>query len=464
MSQQQIDLFDRDSFLINRAIQKIRDRFNIEVSLKDLIERPTIRNLAKFLEGDLQFKAISKILRQQDLDFTISWSPTSVATQPSPSSIQALLITGATGFLGTHMLYDLYESIDATIYVLIRAKDLAEARHILKNSLQKYELLDFSKEKRIIPIIGDLTQPRLGLKNEVFHDLSINIDAIYHLGAFVHHVYDYQTLRSTNVVGTQELIKLAMTSKKKWFYYISSVVAALERDKEGWILEQFPQKEDCGDVDGYSQTKWVCEKLLTKTAQLGLPVSIFRPCNITGRQKDGICSPYKDHMLSLIKGCIQMGLAPNWNNHLNFMPVDLVSQCIVKASLTLSFKNKVFNIVNRNRLPWLKFIEWLNQYGYKIEIISDEEWCEKHLPLLTSDNALFPLVGLYSNRSGFPEIYTGTSQTFQEDVENYKNENAAHIFDLLGKSPPDIDTHLLLIYFEYLHKCGYIKKPGGGKE
>jgi thioester reductase-like protein len=155
-----------------------------------------------------------------------------------------------------------------------------------------------------------------------------------------------------------------------------------------------------------------------------------------------------------------MGLAPHWGNQLNCMPVDLVSQSIVTASLTFSCANTVFNIVNRNRLPWLKLIEWLNRYGYKIEVISDEEWCEQHLPLLKSDNALFPLVGLYSNGSGVTED-PHTAPLSQKEAEQYVDQNGAHLFDLLGRSPPVIDTDVLRIYFHYLHQCGYIHKPTG---
>lgn len=456
---------DRDNQLMERAILKIRERFGFSVTFKDLMERATLRNLAKFVEGDLQFLDISKNLRKEDLAFKATWSPPalgklilSIAEQPKhqeslkrcPSNI---LITGATGFLGSHILCDLYNCMDGNIYVLIRANNKAEARLNLRNSFQRYELPDLSQKKRIIPILGDLTRKNLGIVGNGFENLSNRIDAIYHIGSFVHHIYDYQTLRATNVKGTQELIRLAMMSKQKQFFYVSSIVAALERDELGQIKEDFPKEDDCdGEVDGYSQTKWVCEKLLAEASQQGLPVCIFRPSNIMGRKKDGVCSPDKDHILNLIKGCIQMGLAPNWDMNLNFVPVDFVSRFIIKNSSLAS--RGVFHVINRNPLSWLQLINWLNNYGYKIEVISEDQWCEKHLPMLTSENALFPLLGLYANGKDSPNLCAWASQSSQ-GVEKYQKRTTK---DALCEEAPPVDDQLLSIYFDYLCRYGYLPK------
>ncbi|WP_075882761.1 thioester reductase domain-containing protein [Candidatus Protochlamydia sp. W-9] len=452
---QNLNLFEQESVLMNRAIQKIINRCNLNITIEDMLKRPTIRNLAKFFEGDLQFLKMSQELIKKDLENTGFWFPSSVIEQTAPNKLKTVLVTGGSGFLGSHLIKNLCELTKAKILVLVRASNILEAEVSLKNSIIKFKLDNLFETKQIVPLLGDLSKPFLGLNEKQFEILSYEIDAIYHLGASVHHIYDYQTLRSTNVLSTCELIKLAMLNKKKIFNYVSSVVAALERDKEGLVLEEFPNNNFCYEIDGYSQTKWVSEKLLTAAYKQGLPVTIFRPCNITGRSKDGVCSYEKNHLLSLIKGCIQMGVAPDWPIELNIMPVDLVSVCIAKASLCSNSRNKIFNIVNRNRLSWLQFIEWLKHYGYKIKVIPEAEWSGKHLSKITKNNALFHLACLYVNE---PDSFQANSQ-MEYTIENYHDENSFKIFKSMHVTYPIIDDNLLKIYFQYFHKCGFIDKP-----
>jgi len=114
-----------------------------------------------------------------------------------------ILLTGATGFLGAFLLNELLQQTEAEIVCLIRAKSQMAGWQRLKTTLHEYGIwqADFSPRITIQP--GDLVQPLLGLSPNDFQTLAESIDAIYHNGAWVHHVSPYSLLRATNVLGTR---------------------------------------------------------------------------------------------------------------------------------------------------------------------------------------------------------------------------------------------------------------------
>ena len=69
----------------------------------------------------------------------------------------------------------------------------------------------------MIPVCGDLAEPRLGLSPQDFDSLAATIDAVYHNGAYVNFVYPYQVLKPANVAGTVEVLRLATQPRSSRF-------------------------------------------------------------------------------------------------------------------------------------------------------------------------------------------------------------------------------------------------------
>lgn len=133
----------------------------------------------------------------------------------SPS---AVFLTGATGYLGAHILAELLTSTDVQVFALVRATDTASGRDRLEQTLQSYNLLqslltklldgylegDDEKpwfDNRVCVVLGDLSKPLLGLTQEDFKELAISIDSIIHCGADVNLVKPYEELKAANVLG-----------------------------------------------------------------------------------------------------------------------------------------------------------------------------------------------------------------------------------------------------------------------
>lgn len=131
----------------------------------------------------------------------------------------AILLTGATGFLGSHLLEELINTTDAQINCLVRENQQSSDSR-LANRLEYY----FGQRdtgqigERIMTINGDLSQERLGLSEEAYNDLADTVEVIIHTAALVKHFGDYKDFYRINVQGTAEIIELARRADARLSY------------------------------------------------------------------------------------------------------------------------------------------------------------------------------------------------------------------------------------------------------
>ena len=201
---------------------------------------------------------------------------TCIKPVPVPKHI---FLTGATGFIGAFLLHELLQQTpEASIYCLVRSSDAESGKHRIRTNLERYLLWNEKFNSRIIAVVGDLAQPRLGLSEQQFTDLASAIDVIYHNGALVNLIYPYAALREANVLGTQEVLRLASLIKVKPVHFISTldVFQSSVYSEMNAILEPDELTHCEGLSDGYDQTKWVAEKLVMTARDRGLPICIYR--------------------------------------------------------------------------------------------------------------------------------------------------------------------------------------------
>src|ERR1700721_3505907 len=77
-------------------------------------------------------------------------------------------------------------------------------------------------EARVIPVCGDLGQPKLGLMQDVWDYLASEIDTVFHNGATVNYLLNYDLMRNANVLGTNEVVRLAFEGRLKEFNFVST--------------------------------------------------------------------------------------------------------------------------------------------------------------------------------------------------------------------------------------------------
>ena len=443
------------SLLITELILQLKERYQADLSLHELLDNPTIRHLSQLIANNnyprKDYAKNKHLLADRLFPKEIQVKKLKCRALPP----KTILLTGATGFLGAHLLHALYHATEAKIYCLVREKHHLDATARINSNLAKYKFT-LTCNERITPLSGDLSLPQLGLSDTQFLDLADEIDTIYHNGADVHHLYNYDLLRTTNVLSTLDIIRLATQNKLKSIHYISTLSAASNYlNAENCIIEDFIPIDTSSPspLDGYSQSKWVSEQLLTAASLHGVPINIYRPGWILGQANTGTIPAENNHLLMLIKGCIQLGVAPTWDVMLNILPVDIISQLITAISLDTKTTTHVFNMVNNNTMPWVDLIHYLKQRGYDISLIDSSLWKEKHLKSIGPENALYALYALYANSQESDWIKNLSNISH---VDSHNTTYALNAYNLIA---PKIDNHLLTIYFDFLEQQGFINTP-----
>ena len=454
------------SLLATQLFSKVRHAFSVELPMSCLFESPTVVELAQLIEAAQQqnssaIESASVFLDNLDaeavLDPTIV--PNATANQKPKAKPAAILLTGATGFLGAFLLQELLQQTQAEIYCLVRAADARSGREKILSNLKRYQIEDESIFKRVTPIAGDLTAPLLGIAREEFQQLSAQIDVIYHNGALVNFTYPYAKLKAANVLGTQEVLRLASQTKLKSLHYISTVsvfdsVDYIHNPEKIRIEEpdRLPTSEKV--YGGYAQSKWVAEHLVTIAGDRGLPVSIYRPGTITGHSKTGAWNT-NDAVCRMLRGVIQLAKSPDLDISVNLVPVDYVAKTLVYLSQHCPTK-QVFHLVNPRSLSASHLVDLIRDRGYPVEQISYSQWQSELVRLspTAESNPLYSLLPTF-----FEEIVERVTlfETFkykpkfdcQNTLEALKNTNIIC---------PAIEE-LLETYLSYLNRQSLLKEP-----
>jgi amino acid adenylation domain-containing protein/thioester reductase-like protein/non-ribosomal peptide synthase protein (TIGR01720 family) len=440
-----------------QVMSLLRETLQIDLPLRYLFENPTVAELAAGFDSlltsqrdnittsslDLTAEAVldASIHIRKDFIYNVS---TDDKNKP-----QRIFLTGVTGFLGSHLLYELLQQTQKPIiYCLIRATDFEQAQQKLQSQLKFYQLWSEIDRERIIPVVGDLGKNYLGLSTSEFQKLASQIDVIYHCGAWINIIYPYSVLKPANVLGTQEIIRLASEIKVKPLHFISttSVLSASSPNEAGLILESDPLEQYQTLDNGYIQSKWVAEKLVMQARDLGLPVAIYRASRITGNTQTGI-SNTDDLFCRLVKGCLEMRVVPDMQMEDNLTPVDYVSKMIVHLSGQKESLGKAFHLVNPKSTKIKDLFNLIRSLGYPIQMIPVEQWHSE----ISLHNQMSDTDNLRVLSHIIPKVGVENSHEPQIDYEN--TINGVGNIDLMY---PALDQKLLKTYISYFISSGFI--------
>ncbi len=314
-------------------------------------------------------------------------------SQPKESRDGKILLTGGTGFFGPFLIKSLLEQQNDDIIVLVRAKDETSGFERLKQAFLaidcKDRLLD-EFDSRVSVVCGSLDRYQLGLKEQDWNFLSQNIHTIYHNGALVNYLLDYESMRGTNVDGTNEIIRLAFHVRLKVLNYISTTFIF------GWSTKDVLYETDCNEemalLDfGYSQSKWVSERLVENARSNGLPVRIFRP-GLISPSIDGKGYNF-DISIRLLSFMVKYGIGTSAKNQVSFTPADIGANNIVAISMIPESVNLTFHVTRDEFSSMQDVTGIIGQLAHKeFKNYPLKEFVPEVISHCKKDDLLFPLL------------------------------------------------------------------------
>jgi len=370
----------------------VADLFRLAEELERAPEEALVQlrhSLAAFREEQ---RAAEKQMMSNDRK--LLFEPSAPASLPAIPVMNHVLLTGGTGFIGPFLMKSLLEQTRAKIYVLVRASDDDRGKQRLRAAMESMgpcgAVLMQMFEARVIPICGDLGQQTLGLTQDVWDFLANEIDTVFHNGATVNYLFNYDRMRDANVMGTNEVVRLAFEGRPKEFNYVSTTFVF------GWavksVLFESDLNEDMELLDfGYSQSKWVAEQVVADARNKGLSTRIFRPALVSPSVTGG--GNNFDIAVRLVAFMVNHGIGVDTLNQVSFVPADVVANNIVAISSTPGTANQTYHVVRDDYANMLDITSLITKAtGRQFEIFSLPDFVPELIRRCRKEDLLFPLL------------------------------------------------------------------------
>ncbi|MDD4642071.1 MAG: amino acid adenylation domain-containing protein [Erysipelotrichaceae bacterium] len=284
-----------------------------------------------------------------------------------------ILLTGASGFLGSHILFELCKQT-RKIYCIVRDKQ----RFI--NAIDHYFTHDWYllNIDKIIIIKGDITSNNLGLSSSMYQYLCDNTKEIIHCAANVNHYGDDDAIIDVNVNGTENIVNLATLANAS-LHHISTTAIFGDKLDQHDILDHFD--EDMFDVNqnwqdnAYTKSKFLAENIIFKAIDNKLKAHVYRIDHLIDRQIDNVfqINPETNELYRIFKGLNMLNAVPDIlaDHQFYLTPVDDCAKAFIHLMYTDQTVYHVFNpkaLTIRECLPQLKIIT-IEQYQELIKTI-----------------------------------------------------------------------------------------------
>jgi len=317
-----------DSLAAAEILAALSDELGREVPLAWWFEARTFdelaTRLARFADLESSTSHASKCAAKANAELAVAdREPLALIPRGDllPDKIARVLLTGATGFLGAHLVESL-RARGVEVVCLVRAADDGAATARLAAALRSREIV--TPLDHVRAIAADLAAPELA---ERVGELAV--DAIIHAGATVSWLASYPALRGPNVSGTRALLELA-AARGLPFHHVSTISTAPRDGDEDSGLSF----EAAVATTPYALSKWIAEEHVRRAAAVGLPAAIYRPAMIAGHSQRGVGNP-EDFLTRYLAGCGELGLYIDRDDAvLDMTPVDFVADSIAMLAVT----------------------------------------------------------------------------------------------------------------------------------
>ena len=322
------------SLVVTRVIIEA-DKAGMHVAYGDVFANPTPRKLARLISGDSANAADDEIT---GFDYTainnlLQGNTLAAFRRGERQQLGNVLLTGATGYLGIHILRELIDSDAENIYCLVRGKNQEAAESRLR-TLLFYYFSDAFKDlfgKRLHIVLGDVTSDFAeGLK----------VDTLFNCAAIVKHFSEGTEIEDVNIGGAQRCVDYCVKTGAKLVHVSTASTRGLwagEVKDDVFTEQRLYMGQFLGNK--YIYSKFMAERLILNAVALhGLNAKIMRVGNLAARSTDGEFQANfaTNSFMGRIKVYNMLGCCPYSmrNKQVEFSPINEVARAIVLLSST----------------------------------------------------------------------------------------------------------------------------------
>ena len=353
---------------------RIRQQVRADFPHAEVYNRPSIAELAAWIDDNAGGGAEALDL-SRELELPAHIRPHGTAAPALKP--KRVFLTGASGFVGSHLLAALLRDTTACVVCHVRAEDAQAGELRLKRTLAQRRLGAVWDEARIQVVTGDLGRPRLGLDDSAVQLVVDGCDAIYHCAAQVDFLHPYASLKPANVDSVVTLLEWTAEGRAKSMHYVSTLaVIDPNNAREGTVTEQSALASWSGLVDGYSQSKWVGDALAREAQARGMPVAIYRLGAVTGDHAHAICNA-EDLIWRVAHLYADLEAIPDMDLPLNLTPVDDVARAILGLAGQQASWGRVFHLMSQEALRVRDIPPVFERLGMRLEPVGLESWLQR---------------------------------------------------------------------------------------
>lgn len=450
-----------NSLMAAAILKDIAQRLRVRAYIRDIYQSPTIRALANRLEqrrsSHLHVSESEPVLvLQNEVSLPTPFDPVDDFDERQLTSPTHILLTGACGFVGVHLLQTLLSSSTAHVHCPIRAGSPVQARQRMMATFEHYKIrLAPDELARIHTYPGDLSEPSIGLAQEVYEHLCREVELIYHSASAVNFIQPYSYMKKDNVEGLKRVIEFAVRTRLKPLILLSTISVY----SWGHLFTGRPTMREDDDIDqnlpavltdlGYVRSKWVMEKIADLAASRGLPLMTFRLGYATCHSKSGEFARYQ-WWSGLVRTCMALNAIPDLENlREGLTTVDYMTSAIAHISRNPLALGKKFNLIPspEKNLTLQDFFQRLGEHlDLQFEKIPFRDWVA-----LWSGNQMAPLYPLSS-------LFTDSIVDGKSTVELYQNtylwdcSNVRHFLQDSDIQEPEFDDRLISRYLKKIQE------------
>ncbi len=449
-----------------KAIEFVSKAHNegIYFNLQNVFDYPTVKELCECIENgdkqvisfaDVDFTEVDKVLEKNKVEYI---------SKPQKSDVGNILLAGATGYLGIHILADYLDNDKGIAYCLVRGKDKTDSAKRMQELLNFYFGDRYANIDRIQVVCADLQKDKFGLTDAQYGELLGNVGTVINCAASVKHYGSYKYFYEANVETTKRLVDFCKESDVKLIHTSTlSVSGNTFGDAfDGYISET--EKlfyESSLHIDHplenvYGRSKFEAEKAVLDAMCEGLQANIMRMGNLTNRISDGQfqMNHESNAFLQRVKGVLELGLFPEYlikdTNYAEFTPIDEAANAVMSIARHFSTEQTVFHINSIKVVYFDKLVEIINQLGYDLKLVNGAVFTEA--------------LRQTAKQTGMEHIFeTFINDMDENDQLNYdsniriENDFTVQYLKQLGFEWSDIGIDYLRKYVEYFKKIGYLK-------